>query len=188
MNISNASIEFDWNQAKMIGDSVTNGITQLGSLDGIFADEAAFQAMDPTQVAYWVEMQANGIEEGDNGGLFWGISHVNPGKVGEEYFMTRGHVHKRIDTAEYYVGLSGEGLLLMIGLDQKVRIERVKKNSLHFIPGETAHRLINTGNEVLSVGACWQSISGHDYQQSKSLLNKIRIVERDGSPMILNTL
>ena len=31
--------------------------------------------------------------------------------------------------------------------------------SVHYIPGNTAHRLINTGEEILSVSTCWQSVS-----------------------------
>ena len=35
--------------------------------------------------------------------------------------------------------------------------------SVHYIPGNVAHRLANTGTEVLRVGACWPSDAAHDY-------------------------
>jgi glucose-6-phosphate isomerase len=35
--------------------------------------------------------------------------------------------------------------------------------SLHYIKGNTSHRVANTGESVLSFGACWPSDAGHDY-------------------------
>ena len=43
------------------------------------------------------------------------------------------------------------------------RWEKVFPGSVHYIPGNVAHRLANTGTETLRVGACWPSDAGHDY-------------------------
>ena len=36
-----------------------------------------------------------------------------PGKIGNEYFMTKGHFHSILETAEIYYTLSGEGYMVM---------------------------------------------------------------------------
>ena len=43
------------------------------------------------------------------GDLKFGTSIVFPGKVGDEYFMTKGHFHTLLDTGEVYFCLSGQG-------------------------------------------------------------------------------
>ena len=39
------------------------------------------------------------------GELMYGISIVHPGKVGEEYFMTKGHFHKAIRAGVSFVAV-----------------------------------------------------------------------------------
>ncbi|MGX7139240.1 glucose-6-phosphate isomerase family protein [Enterococcus silesiacus] len=121
------------------------------------------QEPDLTKIIYEVEYHDNGLVEGCKGGLFLGISHVMPGTVGNEFYMTKGHIHREKDTGEYYWGMKGKGLLLIVFKDNTYKLEDVTEGSIHYIPGNTSHRLINTGTEKLSVGACWLSESGHDY-------------------------
>ncbi|MGE4390184.1 MAG: glucose-6-phosphate isomerase family protein, partial [Citrobacter sp.] len=64
---------------------------------------------------------------------------------------------------EVYFGLRGKGLLPLQNEHGQARLENVFAGSIHIIPGFTAHRLINTGNEVLSALAVWPAIAGHDY-------------------------
>lgn len=64
---------------------------------------------------------------------------------------------------EVYFGLRGTGLLLLQTEQGDARLEKVFAGSVHIIPGFTAHRLINTGEEVLSALAVWPGIAGHDY-------------------------
>jgi len=49
----------------------------------------------------------------ENGQLLVVTSIIYPGKVGQEYYMTKGHYHAKEDTAEVYLGLQGQGYLLM---------------------------------------------------------------------------
>ncbi|MCQ9209668.1 glucose-6-phosphate isomerase family protein [Granulicatella seriolae] len=166
---------YNGNVATLEGKNVIKKETKLFSLQNIFQDQVALEQMDPDQVVYEVEMHDNGLKEGEKGGLFFGISHIHPGKVGNEYFMTRGHIHLVEDTGEYYWGLEGEGLLILTFPDGKTYVEEVRPNSLHYIPGKVAHRLVNTGQERLSVGACWLTESGHNY--NKKGLFKVSVVE-----------
>ena len=42
-----------------------------------------------------------------------GVTRIFPGKVGDEYHMTKGHFHERPDEPEIYFCVHGEGYLLM---------------------------------------------------------------------------
>ncbi|MFT3787012.1 MAG: glucose-6-phosphate isomerase family protein [Tepidisphaeraceae bacterium] len=168
-------IQFD----QLSGPGVTRSGKTIGDLAGVFSDEAAHAAMPASTLAYEVLMHA-AVPEGTPGGLFFGISLLSPGDVGGECFMTRGHFHANADRGEYYWGISGTGLLVLMTRDRKWRVEEVSPGSLHYIPGETAHRLVNTGDERLAVGACWPSDAGHDYASIARDGFSVRVYRRDG--------
>ena len=134
----------------------------LKDLDGYFYDNTAYKAMNPNLLLYHVDVWMP-VEEGTDGGLFFGLSTIEPGLVGKEFFMTKGHFHKKKNTAEFYWGITGRGVLLLMDMQGKARCEIVEAGSLHYIPGYTAHRLVNVGDCPLQVGACWPSDAGHEY-------------------------
>ena len=144
------------------GEGLKTAVRTLADLKGIFADEAAYEAMDKDTLAYRVA-SIEPDAQGTPGGLYMGITYLAPGKVGKEYFMTKGHFHARRETAEYYWGVAGEGALILMDENGECRWERVFPGSVHYIPGNVAHRLANTGTDTLRVGACWPSDAGHDY-------------------------
>lgn len=154
--------EIDIASWKFTGEGVTESRRVLGDLKGVFADEKARARMDQSAVVYEVQMHA-AVPEGTPGGLFLGVSSLRPGNVAGEYFMTKGHFHARRETAEYYWGVVGEGALILMDEAGNCRWEKVYPGSVHYIPGNVAHRLANTGDEILRVGACWPSDAGHDY-------------------------
>ena len=47
------------------------------------------------------------------GDLAFGSTILYPGTVGEEFYMTKGHFHTILDTAEVYYTLSGSGYLIL---------------------------------------------------------------------------
>ncbi|MDF2537219.1 MAG: glucose-6-phosphate isomerase [Herbinix sp.] len=166
------------------GEKVSHGIKYLEQLQGVFEDREAFGAMDPKTLVYEVDSQAM-VSEGTAGGLFFGTSYIHPGQVGNEYFMTKGHYHNRRESAEYYWGIEGSGLLLLMEESGSIRAEQVIPGSLHYIPGNTSHRLVNTGTTVLTVGACWPSDAGHDYKSIEENGFTARVVNVDGKPVVL---
>lgn len=134
--------------------------TRVRDLTGVFADNAAWSALLPDTIVYDVEMFDS---PGMDGELYVGVTHLYPGSVGNECFMTRGHFHARREQGEVYFGLRGTGLLLLQTESGDARVETVFCGSVHIIPGFTAHRLINTGDDVLSALAVWPCVAGHDY-------------------------
>lgn len=151
----------------------------IGELAGVFADTEAWARMSGSTLAYTVAAHFP-VSDGTEGGLFFGVSILEPGTVGGEFFMTRGHFHAKRDRGEYYWGDSGEGLLILMTEDRKSRVELVKPGSLHYIPGHTAHRLVNTGTSQLRVGACWPSDAGHDYDTIAEHGFSVRVYSRNG--------
>jgi glucose-6-phosphate isomerase len=66
---------------------------RLADLAGVYRDQTAYRAVlgaDDGAPVYWVESSTT---ENGPGGLITGISVLEPGRVGDEYAMTRGHLH-----------------------------------------------------------------------------------------------
>ena len=168
------------------GSAVTRSEKRLRDLPGIFADEEARRRMDPGTLVYTVQAYTP-VGEGVPGGLFFGNTTIRPGKVGAEYFMTRGHRHARTAAAEYYWGVSGEGVLLFMDTRRSAWAERVFPGSLHYVSGDLAHRLINTGPAPLTIGACWYSDAGHDYESIDRSGFPVRLLEVRGAPALVES-
>src|SRR4030067_399814 len=82
----------------------------LASMKGQFADEAAFQGMLAQEDALLYDVYEFHRPE-IAGELLSGISIIHPGRVGSEYYMTKGHFHSVLDTAEVYYTLEGQGCM-----------------------------------------------------------------------------
>ena len=96
----------------------------------------------------------------DYGDFEEGLTVINPGKIGKEFFMTKGHKHKKI-APEIYILMKGKGKLLI--QDKTLKIIDMKKNMFYHIPGTSGHRLVNTGNKPLEVLTIYGKNAGHDY-------------------------
>ena len=144
------------------GEGLKTGLRTLGDLAGIFADEKAYAAMDKGITAYNVK-SIEPDAQGTPGGLYMGITYLESGKVGDEYFMTKGHFHLNPLSTEFYWGVKGEGMLILMDEERNVWAEKMFPGSLHYIPARVAHRVANTGSETLVFAACWPSDAGHDY-------------------------
>ncbi|MDB5025626.1 MAG: putative glucose-6-phosphate isomerase [Mucilaginibacter sp.] len=147
---------------QLTGADVVHQVKTLIELNGIFEDQTMFEKMNGSQIAYEVDVWCP-VENGTEGGLFFGLTHLYPGQVGNEYFMTKGHFHAVENRAEYYWGIEGEGILLLMDKDRNTRAERMSPGSLHYIPGFTAHRVVNTRAGMLRFGACWPADAGYNY-------------------------
>ncbi len=156
------SISVNLASGLMSGRRVGEIVRTLADLAGIFADEQARRSMPQEQPVYRVQSYTP-VEEGVNGGLFWGVTFLYPGRVGDEYFMTKGHFHTIRNRAEYYVTVNGFGALILMEEDGSTRLDWMMPGTVHYIPGHTAHRVANTGSTTLSFLACWPSDAGHDY-------------------------
>jgi glucose-6-phosphate isomerase len=174
----------DWNCGAISGEGVQDSVKMLGQLPGLFHDEAAWRAMNPETEVYRVRFWRP-VPDGTSGGLFWGATVVQPGRVGDEYFMTHGHFHAILDRAEYYATVRGTGALLLMREDGETFAQAMMPGTVHYIPGRIAHRVANTGTEPLIFLASWPSDAGYDYARIRSTGFGKRMVVRDGAPCLV---
>lgn len=173
----------DWGRGGLNGPSVLESVKTLGELSGLFHDPQAYAAMDPQLMVYRVRVWTP-VPAGDEGGLFWGVTSLEPGKVGDEYFMTHGHFHANSTRAEYYATVAGNGILLRMDGQRRTWGEAMKAGTLQYIRGEHAHRVVNVGSEPLIFWACWGSDAGYNYGAIRDRGFGARVVEHDGHPVI----
>ncbi len=174
----------DWCTGAMSGEPVQESLKTLQDLQAVFNDRAALASMDAGSEVYRVRWWAP-VQPGTEGGLFWGVTVLQPGKVGDEYFMTHGHFHANRTRAEFYGTVSGNGVLVQMSADRRTWGETMTPGSLHYVRGENAHRLVNTGDLPLVVWACWPSDAGYDYSTIAERGFAARLVEHDGKPVLL---
>jgi glucose-6-phosphate isomerase len=154
---------------------------------GLYADEQARKLLDQDQIVYRIVIHVP-VPESTVGALLFGTSLLEPGRVGDEYFMTKGHFHEKRNTAEYYWGISGQGVLILMDENRRCWAEQVWPGSLHHIPGRVAHRLANTGDSTLAVGACWPADAGHDYSSIADRGFSARLKDIDGIPQLVEEI
>ena len=182
--ILTSSIDIELTTGLIHGAAVIDETRTLADLPGVFEDEEAYVSMDPTIIVYSVS-SVFPVKLGKEGGLFYGMTSIRSGSVGGEYYMTKGHFHSKIDTAEFYWGIKGEGILLLMEEDRSIKVEKVIPGSLHYIPGRVAHRMVNTGDEAFVFGACWPSDAGHNYDRIRREGFSARVRRYPDGPMVV---
>jgi glucose-6-phosphate isomerase len=110
---------------------------------------------------------------------------IEPGKVGEEYFMTKGHFHAERERAEIYIGLAGEGRLVMATEGGRAHVEEMRSGTVSYVPGWWAHRTVNVGSQPLVFFAVYPSDAGYDYGTIEREGFPVRVVDRDGRPEVV---
>lgn len=179
--------EVGYNGKHLTGKRVEKTEKRIRDLKDIYTDKEALEQLPSDQIVYEVESYLP-VPQETTGGLFFGITFIHPGKVGNEYFMTKGHFHKILDRAEFYWCIEGEGMLILMDKNRNTWAEKMYPGSLHYINGYTAHRTANTGKEILSFGACWPSDAGHDYDTiSAHGFSKI-LVEENSQPALVDRI
>ena len=142
-----------------------NHITRnLSELKGQFHDQAAYhQLLDKADVILYEVFEIQRPEV--PGELLFGVTMIHPGKVGDEFFMTKVHFHSEIETSELYYCLKGRGVLVMETLEGDWSIEEFYPGSLTFVPPRWAHRSVNTSLEDdLILFFAYPAHAGHDYK------------------------
>ncbi len=113
-------------------------------------------------------------------------TRILPGRIGDEYHMTKGHYHARREQGEVYFGLSGRGcLLLQTDSGQTSEIEMVA-GSAAYVPPYWAHRTVNIGDEDFVFFSVWEARAGHDYGTIERDGFRVLVVIRDGEPAVID--
>lgn len=141
---------------------------RLADMEGMYQEDLA----DGDRLVYRVFMVP--VPE-RNSEICCSTTVLEPGLVGEEYFMTKGHFHQVRDRSEVYIGLSGNGLLVMASEEGDHSAQPIKRGSVNYVPGGWAHRTVNVGNEPLAFFAAYVGDAGHDYVT----------IEKTGFPVVV---
>jgi glucose-6-phosphate isomerase len=154
-------------------------------MKGIYNDTAAFEkavAGDPLVYEFY-ELGAP-LNAGD---LAFGTSITYPGKIGNEYFMTKGHFHTILETAEVYYTLSGEGGMLLENPEGDTGFYPMEPGKVVYVPPCYAHRSINTGKAPLVSFFVFRGDAGHNYATIETKGYRKLVVEgTDGKPQVID--
>lgn len=159
---------------------------RLSELCDYFADEEAYAAAlaqgDPILYTMTAVEPAGG-----DGALHYAIARLAPGRIGAEYYMTKGHYHAWRAAAEVYIGLSGAGVMLLEDeASEESRLVPLTPNSIVYVPGHTAHRTINTGDVPLTYLGVYPATAGHDYGAIATRNFRRVVVAMHGQPTLLD--
>lgn len=147
-------------------------VRKASSMRGYYADEASLERIiqeqgDPVHYEVFEKVVPQ-----ECGHLYFGISKLQPGLVGDECFMTKGHYHAVLHTAEIYLCLCGKGYIVAKTNDGKCVAEYIERGRLIYVSPCWAHRSVNVGDEPLVSLFIYPSEAGHNYGD----------IEREGFP------
>lgn len=153
----------------------------LEDMAGVYRDTAAYEAAvaehGGDHLVYRVESQAYGSHPG---ALTIGTSTLLPGRYGDEFAVTRGHLHAVSNRAELYYCLSGRGLMLLDTLDGQSEAIEITAGQAVNVPGEWVHRSVNVGDEPFVTLFTYATNSGQDYQLIADAHGMKNLVVADG--------
>ena len=167
---------------------------RLSELADLFADSSRARAMAAQEdLVIYTGSTADVPEVEGEVGL--ATTRIEPGTVGEEFFMTHGHRHSK-PQGEIYLALSGHGgLLLRRGTDVVWR--GMRPGIAGHIPAGWAHRTVNIGLKPFVFVALYPRLAGHDYSpiaaegmgaRVVATRTGYRVIKDDGSELYTGAL
>lgn len=159
---------------------------RLSEMKGQYADDESYSAMlAENDVEVYEVYEFNRSEAA--GELRHGISIVHPGKVGDQYFMTKGHFHQELETAEVYFCLSGNGMIVMETLEGDWSVEELTPGKGLYVAPRWAHRSVNVNpQEDLVTFFVYPAQAGHDYRTIERQGFRKLVVEKNNEPQIVD--
>lgn len=185
--MSNKPFSFDLEAPDFIPSHYDNHIQRnLSNMAGQYQDLEAYEAMvsDEDTLLYQVyELKRPELA----GEILHGVSIVHPGKVGNEYFMTKGHYHTVLETAEIYYTLKGQGYMVMETPEGDWAVEELSAGSVLYVPPRWAHRSINIGSEEdLVMFFAYPGDAGHNYATIETQGFRKLVLEIDDQTKIVD--
>ena len=162
----------------------THLVRSASDMRGYYADEAALeQLIDEQGDPLHYEVFEKSLPE-VVGHLMFCISKLQPGTVGDECFMTKGHYHTVSGTAEIYLCLTGRGYMMHKTTAGDWDAQPMERGRLVYVPPHWAHRSINTGHEPLISLCVYPADAGHNYGDIAREGFPKRVYQRDGREVI----
>ncbi|MFB3884611.1 MAG: glucose-6-phosphate isomerase family protein [Thermodesulfobacteriota bacterium] len=183
MSMRPFSMHLDFRTGGLTPHDRTN-IRKLSDMKGMFLDAESerriLQKEDPVIYSF-----SERVLPEENGHLQLATTSILPGKIGDEYFMTKGHYHRRPDTSEVYLGLEGRGCLLIQTVEGDFESIDIQPGVVAYIPPYWGHRMANTGTDLFVFFAVYPGDAGHNYGDiEKTGFVKI-LIERNGKSLLI---
>ena len=180
------TVDFDKNTG--FSSLMETGKRCLSQMQGMYLDTAAeaeaLRQGDP--LVYEFHSCPAPLHAGD---IAFGCSIVYPGKVGQEYYMTKGHFHTILDTGEVYYCLSGHGYMMMESPEGDWEAIELTPGKACYVPKRYAHRSVCVGKPSdgpLVTFFAFRADAGHDYGTIETKGFRKLLIEQDGKPAIID--
>ena len=185
--------QFNWDQGFLVDFDLQSGRSDtakttkrtLSQMKEMFCDREAAEKLLETEDPLIYEFHELGCPE-RAGDLAFGTTILYPGKIGCEYYMTKGHFHTVLETAEVYYTLDGEGFMVLEDPSGDTMELSLSKGQAVYVPRSYAHRTVNTGNKPLVLFYTFAADAGHDYGTIETKGYHKLIVEKDGKPVVVD--
>ncbi len=165
-------------------DAKNHIVRRASDMRGHYKDAVALDALAGAGDPVHYEVFEVPVPE-EYGHLMYCISTLQPGLVGEECFMTKGHYHTVLETAEIYLCLRGEGYMLMKTPDGTPAAEKMSRGRMVYVPPYWAHRSVNTGTAEPLISFCvYPGDGGHNYGDIETEGFPQRVFRRGGEVVI----
>ncbi|MCB8881939.1 hypothetical protein ACELLULO517_16970 [Acidisoma cellulosilytica] len=148
--------------AGRLGQASGRYTKQLSDLNGLYEDQTAFAAALSAGdgIVYEVTDYRPSANAGD---LIFGVTRMEPGRIGDEFYLTRGHIHARADRPEIYYGEAGQGVMLLESPEGEIRALPIGPRDICYVPPFWIHRSVNIGSTELVMSFMYPADSGQDY-------------------------
>lgn len=162
------------NYPEFISKSSEHLVRKAKDMVGYFKEEA-----EPDTLIYEV------FEAETFGHIKLALTVMPPGKVGNEFYMTKGHFHQDDRSGEVYFCFRGQGIVIMQTREGETDEIPLKPGGMAYIPPGWAHRTVNTGNEKFIMLAIFPETSGHDYDSIREKGFIKRVFEMGGQVRVV---
>lgn len=184
---------FNWDTSFLIdfdlktGYSTTAGTTKryLSQMKDMFYDQDEALRILKKDDPLIYEFYELGCPE-RAGDLSFGTTILHPGTIGDEYYMTKGHFHTILETAEVYYTLDGEGYMVMENPEGDTIELPLETGKAIYVPRRYAHRSVNTGKVPLVMFYTFAGDAGHDYRTIETKGYRKLILKREGKPAVVD--
>jgi glucose-6-phosphate isomerase len=149
------------------GEGIIETVRTVGDLSHLFLEGSRLSPSAKAQEIY--RTYATPAIDESSPELLYSTTILQPGRVGQEHFMTRGHFHVKPERGETCVTLHGEGVLMLLDREGNRQEIAMHPGAAIHIDGKWAHRVVNTGSAPLVFYVAWLADCGHDYASIESL-------------------
>ena len=186
-NVKDIPFTFDISIPEATMSHFDNHISRrLSAMKGQYTNQVAYEAMLAREDVLLYEVYET-VRPHVSGELLNGLSVLHPGKVGNEYFMTKGHFHTVVETAEVYYCLKGKGMIVLETPEGDWAVKELRPGRVLYVPPRWAHRSVNTSkDEDLVTLFVYPGHSGHDYGAIEQQGFRKLVIEQGDQPTIVD--